>query len=66
MAAILVLFGSSAGFFAAMAHVALFGGSILTGLAMWTGLGTLCLVIAVLLVLFPTGQRHRIGPAQEA
>lgn len=66
MAAILVLFGGSAGFLAALAHVALFGGSIVTGLAIWSGLGVAITLIAVLLALLPSGANRVPGTAQEA
>jgi hypothetical protein len=66
MAAILVIFGSSAGFLAALAHVAVFGGSILTGLAIWSGLGVAITLIAVLLALLPHGAQRTPVIAQEA
>lgn len=65
MAAILVLFGSSAGFLAALAHVAVFGGSIVTGLAIWSGLGVAIALIAVLLALLPHSAPRAPGAAQE-
>lgn len=66
MAAILVLFGGSAGFLAALVHVVVFGGSIMTGLAIWSGLGLAIAMIAVMMALLPRGAQGSTAPTQEA